>query len=179
MPLESMVVAFDGENTASISFADARDRAGPDARWPRDVGLVEHHRGGHLLLRGMFGGHYLDVDESDHVSQKGAAEGAIAGGLIGVLAGPPGIAVGLVVGGVVGSQAGSPSDVESEPQELAERLRAAIPRGCSAIVLIADDREIDEMLRTLGDGAKPKLREPLSGAQAATLEASLGGNATP
>jgi uncharacterized membrane protein len=176
MALESVVVAFDGDNTASVRFADARDQAGSDAPWSRDVGLVEHHHSGRLLLRGMFGGHYVDVDESDHVSQRGAGEGAVVGGLIGVLAGPAGIALGLLVGGLVGSQTGAPSDVEAEPRELAERLRAAVPRGCSAIVLIAQAGEIDEMLRALGDGTEPKLREPVSDAQAATLEASLGGS---
>lgn len=177
MPLESVVVSFEGENTASVRFADARDQAGADARWSREVGLVEHFHSGRLLLRGMFAGHYLDVDEADHVSQTGAGEGAVAGGLIGVLAGPPGIAVGLLVGGLIGSQAGTTTDSESEPQELAERLRAAIPRGNSAVVLIADDADIDELLRALD--AQPQLREPVSEAQAAALEASLGGDATP
>ena len=76
-------------------------------------------------------------------------------------------------GGLIGSQAGTPSDSESEPQELAERLRATIPRGSSAIVLIAEGAEIDELLQALGDGTEPQLREPLSEAQAAALEASL------
>lgn len=179
MALESIVVPFHGENSASVKFAEARDRAGRDARWSRDVGLVEHHHSGTLLLRGMFAGHYLDVDESDHVSQRGAAEGAVAGGLIGVLAGPVGIAVGLLVGGLVGSQAGTPSEVEPEPVELAERLRVAVPKGCSAIVLLAEGAEIDEMLGTLGDDTQPPSRQPISEDQAAALEASLGGNATP
>ncbi len=177
MGLESVVVAFGGENTASVRFADARDQAGPHARWSKDVGLVEHFHSGRLLLRGMFAGHYLDVDELDHVSQSGAAKGGLAGGLIGVLGGPPGIAVGLLVGGLAGSQIGAPTDTESEPHELAERLRAAIPRGSSAIALIADGSEIDELLQALGGGAEPQLREPLSEAQAAALEASLGGGA--
>ncbi len=179
MPLESLVVAFSGENTASVRFADARDQAGPHAKWSQDVGLVEHFHSGRLLLRGMFAGHYLDVDELDHVSQTGAAEGAIAGGLIGVLAGPAGIAVGLLLGGVIGSQTGTPSDSESEPQELAERLRATIPRGSSAIVLISEGTEIDELLQALGDGTEPQLREPLTPTQAAALEASLDGGANP
>jgi len=180
MGLESVVVSFHGENAASVKFAEARDRAGPDARWSKDIGLVEHHGSGHLLLRGMFAGHYLDVDETDHISQKGAGEGAVAGGLIGVLIGPVGIAVGLLVGGLVGSQAGTatPSESEHEPQELAQRLREGIPKGCSAIVLIAQDAEIDEMLAALGDAAPAPSRQPVSQAQAAALEASLGGNAS-
>jgi uncharacterized membrane protein len=141
------------------------------------VGLVEHHHGGRLLLRGMFAGHYLDVDESDHVSQRGAGEGAVVGGLVGVLAGPAGIAVGLLVGGVVGSQEGAPSDVESEPQELTERLRQAIPRSSSAIVLFASETEVDEMLTALGEGAGERLRQPLTDEQSTALEGALGGGA--
>jgi len=171
------VVRYDGENTASIRFADARDRSAPDAPWAHDVGLVEHHHGGRLLLRGMFAGHYLDVDESDHVSQRGAGEGAVIGGLVGVLAGPPGIALGLLVGGIVGSQEGAPTDLESEPQELTERLRQAIPRSSSAIVLFASDTEVDEMLEVLGDGAGEPLRLTLSDEQSAALEGALGGGA--
>jgi uncharacterized membrane protein len=175
--LTCAVVRFDGDNTASIAFADGRDRSPGNARWSKHIAIVEHHRHGHLLLRGMFAGHYLDVDESDHVSQKGAGEGAVAGGLIGVLAGPAGIAVGLVVGGIVGSKTGDPSDVEAEPQDLAARLREAIPRGSSAIVLFAPDDEVDEMLAALGDKAKDVARQSLSDQETAALEASLSGGA--
>ena len=177
MPLESLVVSFHGENAASVKFAEARDRAARGARWPNDVGLVEHFHSGRLLLRGMFAGHYLDIDELDHVSQKGAGEGALTGGLIGVLAGPPGIAVGLLVGGLVGSQAGTPSDFETEPADLAERLRSGIPKGCSAVVLIGQDAEVDELVSALGEDAGSVTRQPVSDAQAAALQASLGGNA--
>jgi uncharacterized membrane protein len=173
--LTCAVVRFDGENTASISFAEARDRSAPDALWAHEVGLVEHHRGGRLLLRGMFAGHYLDIDESDHVSQRGAGEGAVAGGLIGALAGPAGLAVGLMVGGVIGSQTGAPSDFEAEPHELTDRLREVIPRASSAIVLFGPDVEVDELLEALGEQAGEPLRQSLSDAQAATLEASLSG----
>jgi uncharacterized membrane protein len=86
------------------------------------------------------------VDESDRVSQKGAGEGAVTGGLVGALLGPPGIAVGLLVGAVIGSRTSSPSDTEFEPQQLADQLRAAVPRGSSAIALIAPAADVDEIL---------------------------------
>ena len=156
-----------------LRYGDAKDRPGPDPSWTREVGFVEHHHNGHLLLRGMFAGHYVDVDESDHVSQKGAGEGAVAGGLIGVLLGPPGIAVGLVVGGVVGSNAGNASDVEVEPEALADQLRAAVPRSSSAIVLIAPAADVDEMLSALSDYASAT-RQALTSEEAALLETSLG-----
>jgi uncharacterized membrane protein len=171
--LDVAVAQFDGEGTAVRRYAAAREVPGADPPWTQKVGFVEHHPHGHLLLRGTFAGHYLDVDESDHVSQKGAGEGAITGGLVGVLLGPPGIAVGLTLGALVGAQAGKPSDVEAEPEALAEQLRAAVPRSSSAIVLISDPPDVDEMVAALDAGAQGITRQTLSAEQEAALEASL------
>ncbi len=137
------------------------------------VGFVERHHNGRLLLRGTFAGHYLDVEESDHVSQTGAGEGAVAGGLIGVLLGPPGIAVGIALGGVIGSQAGDSTEIEAEPEALAAQLRAVVPRSSSAVVLIAQAPDVDAMLAALGDAAQGVVRRTLAADQAAELEASL------
>jgi uncharacterized membrane protein len=171
--LDLALVGFDGEGTAVQRYAAAKDRSDGEVRWARDVGFVEHHRHGHLLLRGTFAGHYVDVDESDHVSQKGGGEGAVAGGLVGVLLGPPGIAIGLVVGGILGSQTGKASDSEAEPQLLADRLREAVPRSSSAIVLIAAPAEVNEMLAALADEAPNVTRRTLSEEEAAELELAL------
>jgi len=103
----------------------------------------------------------------------GAGEGAVAGGLVGVLLGPPGVAVGLVVGGLVGSSAGAASDLEAEPQALADQLRAAVPRSSSAVVLVAASPDVDEMLSALGDSAQRVTRQTLTADQAAALETSL------
>src|SRR5208282_1634820 len=137
--------------------------------WPSEVGFVEHHRSGSLAVRGTFAGHYVDVDESDHVSQQGAAGGALAAGLLGVLGGPPGIAVGLLVGGVLGAEVGPPSDTEAEPRELVEQLREAIPRSSSAIVLSGEAPDVAEMLSALGDSAQDVLRRALTPAEEARL----------
>jgi len=169
------VAQFDGEGTAVRRYAVARAGPGADPQWKQKVGFVEHHRNGRLLLRGTFAGHYLDVDESDRVSQKGAGEGAVAGGLVGVLLGPAGIAVGLTLGAIVGSQAGKASDVEAEPGALAEQLRAAVPRSSSAIVLISDPPDVDEMVAALDAGAQDITRQTLTAEQQAALEASLSG----
>jgi uncharacterized membrane protein len=173
--LDVAVAQFDGEGTAVRRYAAAREAPGADPPWTHKVGFVEHHHNGRLLLRGTFAGHYLDVDESDRVSQKGAGEGAVAGGLVGALLGPPGIAVGLTLGAVVGSQAGTSSEVEAEPEALAERLRAAVPPSSSAIVLIADPPDVDEMVAALDAGAQGITRQTLTAEQQAALEASLSG----
>jgi uncharacterized membrane protein len=173
--LDLAVVRFDGEGTAVQRYAAAKERFGGDAPWAQRVGFVEHHHSGRMLLRGTFAGHYVDVDESDHISQTGAGEGAVAGGLIGVLGGPPGIAVGLTVGGVIGSQGGHSSDVEAEPEALADRLRTAVPRSSSAVVLIAEAPYVDEMLTALGEGAQGVVRRTLTADQTVELETSLSG----
>ena len=170
--LDVAVAQFDGEGTAVRMYAAAKERSG-DASWTQKVGFVERHHSGRLLLRGTFAGHYLDVDEVDHVSQKGAGEGAVAGGLIGVLLGPVGIAVGLVVGGLIGSQAGKDTEAEPEPEELAMQLRAAVPESSSAIVLIAEAPEVDDMVAALRDGAHSLVRRTLTGEEVAGLQASL------
>jgi uncharacterized membrane protein len=90
-----------------------------------------------------------------------------------VLLGPPGIALGLLVGGVIGSQTGTASDVEAEPQELADQLREAIPPSSSAIVLIAEAADVDEMLAALRDDVEDVTRQAVTAEQAARLEASL------
>jgi uncharacterized membrane protein len=171
--LDFALAQFEGEGTAVQRYAAAKDRSGDDARWTHEVGFVEHRHSGRLVLRGTFAGHYLDVDESDRVSQKGAGEGAVAGGLVGALLGPPGIALGLVVGGVIGSKAGTSSDTEAEPQVLADQLRAAVPRSSSAVVLIAAAADVDEMLAALGDSAQGVTRQTLTADQVAELETSL------
>jgi uncharacterized membrane protein len=93
---------------------------------------------------------------------------------VGVLGGPPGIAVGLLLGAIVGANVGSPQEVEAEPLPLTERLREGVPRGSSAIVMVAPAVEVDEMLSPLGDDAQDLVRLTLADRETAALEASLG-----
>jgi uncharacterized membrane protein len=170
--LDLAIARYDGEGHAVEVYAAAK-AAAPTARWCSEVGFVEHHRNGRLLLRGTFAGHYLDVDESDRISEAGAGAGAVAGGLVGALLGPAGIAVGLVVGGALGARVSTGSKGEDEPEALAERLRAAVPPSSSALVLIAQDAEVTDMLTAVGESAESVIRQTLSDEQAAALQASL------
>lgn len=155
----------------------ARDRSGAASSWARHVGLVEHHHDGHLVLRGTFAGHYVDADEALHVSERGAGEGSVGGALLGILGGPPGIAVGIVLGGIIGSQLRRPSEIESEPQPLADQLRAAVPLAGSAIVMIAEPHEVDDMVAAIGGSGGELIRRTLTADEVAALQASL--SATP
>ncbi|MBV8218786.1 MAG: DUF1269 domain-containing protein [Solirubrobacterales bacterium] len=174
MGLDVALVSFDGVNSAAEVFAERRDRSGAAARWPSEVGFVEHHENGHLVLRGTFAGHYVDVDEALHASEHGTEEGVAAGGVVGtVLGGPLGLAVGTVLGGAIGSQVGKPSESDPEPEPLAERLRAAVPRSGSAILLIADAQDVDEMIAALGDTNARVIRKALTSEETAAVQASL------
>ncbi len=173
MSLELALARFDGQGDAVQSYAAAKDRPGPDQAWTRKVGFVERHHNGRLLVRGTFAGHYLDVDEGDRFSQTGAGPGAVAGGLVGALLGPAGIALGLLIGGGIGAHVGTPTDTEPEPEQLAEQLREAVPRSSSAIVLVAESADVDEMVAALGDRVQELTRRELTAEQQAALEASL------
>ncbi len=168
------LLSFDGVNSAAEAFAMAGDRSGGAAPWRSKVGFVEHHQNGHLVLRGTFAGHYVDADEALHVSGRGTTEGVTVGAVIGtLLGGPPGLAVGTVFGGIIGSQLGKPSETDAEPEPLAERLRAAVPRAGSAIVLIAGASEVDQMIATIGATSAGVVRKALTPEEAAAVQASL------
>jgi uncharacterized membrane protein len=172
--LDFALARFDGRNAASDAYYAAGGRAGPSARWPQQVGFVEHHHNDHLVLRGTFAGHYVDMEEGHHVSEGGTLGGFAGGMVLGACLGPAGMAAGAIAGATIGSQVGQPTETEAQPQELADRIREAVPRSWSAIVLIAPASDVDEMLAAIGDGADV-LRRSLTPDEVAALESSLGG----
>ena len=174
MGLDFALLSFVGVNAAAEAFAAARSRSNPPGRWASEVGFVEHHENGHLVLRGTFAGHYVDADEALHTSGRGTEEGVGIGAVIGtLLAGPLGLAVGTVTGGIIGSQVGKASEIDPEPEPLAERLRAAVAPPGSAIVLIADRNDVDEMIATIGQTSGQVMRRTLTPEEAAALQSSL------
>lgn len=173
MPLELALVRFKGRTAAESAFGTLRERAG-DAPWTHEAALIEHHHNDRIALHGTVAGHYVSVDEEDHLSQPGGAAGALTGGLIGIVffGGPVGLAPGLVVGGAVGSQVARPDEVEDEPEALVEDLRTAVPKGSSAIVLVAEPAHVDDMLALLVEGADV-VRRALSEEEVAALQTAL------
>src|SRR5258708_16401180 len=86
--MDLAAVQFDGQGTAVTRYAAAKARSG-DASWTRRAGFVERHNNGNLLIRGVFAGHYVAVDEGAHISENGGVQGPHAGGHFAGLAGPP------------------------------------------------------------------------------------------
>lgn len=174
MAMDIAIVTFHGQPAAASAFSVLRARS-PGADWTHEAALVEHH--GHrdqLSLHGTVAGHYVSLDESDHVSQPGAAKGAVAGGVIGTaLGGPFGLAPGLVVGALVGASAGHPDETEAGFGTLSEQLRAAVPKGSSAIVVLADAAHADELVALVADGEAQVTRRTLTADELASIEAAV------
>ncbi len=169
---ELAIVRFKGRETAEYAYGRMRERAG-DAPWTHEVALLEHHHNDHIELFGTVAGHYVTADETDHISQKGAAVGGIIGALLGVPLGPPAFAAGLVAGGTVGALVWKPSDSAPEPHALVDRLRDAVPKGSSAIVLLAAAAHVDDMLTAIGDEDGETARTVLTQAELDSIEQAV------
>jgi uncharacterized membrane protein len=171
-PLHFALARFERPDSADAMFATACERSA-GRPWLRKVAVVECHNDGHLVLRGTVAGHYIDVDESDRVSEPGAQRGSVIGGLLGTLLGPPGLAVGLLLGTAAGSRTGTPTDVEPEPKSVADQLRDALSPGTSALLMVAERSAVTEMLEAIGPQAAAVKEGTLTVDAQAALAADL------
>jgi uncharacterized membrane protein len=166
------VVVFEHEGGADSALGVARARG---AAWASEAALVEHRRRhDRITLIGTVLGRYVSTDERDHVSQPGAAVGSIVGGILGMPLGPPGAAAGIVIGGAVGAESASADETEAEPQALADDLRAAVPKGSSAVLLIGSAEHVAAMVDDLGASGVPS-RRALEAEEVEVIEAALAG----
>jgi uncharacterized membrane protein len=172
MSAELTVVRFPALEGAEQAFADVRERDG-HAPWMDEVAFVEYHRSSRLVVRGTLAGHYLDSEGDGDVIGRETGAGTLTGALTGVIFGPPGLAVGLVGGAAAGGmvQAGQAEEIDGE---LFTEVRDAVPKGGSALVLLAEPRHVDAMIDALrGTESAVAIRRTLSDDAMAALEAAL------
>jgi len=99
--------------------------------------------------------------------------GALTGALVGALFGPPGFAAGLVAGAAAGGLIQA-REAEELPGELFDQIRASVPEGESALLLLADRQHVDAMIDAFrGTRARLAVRRTLSDDAVAGLEAIL------
>ena len=150
------------EHTGGAEQAYSRAPAVVDGvAWASEVAFVEHHRHDRIVVRGTFAGHYVDADDDEQFIGAKTVEGAIAGGAAGLLIGPAGLAAGMVGGALAGSVA----EEHSGPQlrsALFDLVRSEVQEGCSAVILMADSRDVDAMAKALGELGGRLARHPLS-----------------
>jgi uncharacterized membrane protein len=172
MSLDLAVLTFPTLEGAEEVFADVRDRV-RDAPWLDELAFVQHRWDGRMVVRGTLAGHYVDVDEEGDVIGPSTAVGALTGALVGALFGPPGFAAGLVAGAAAGGLIQA-REAEELQGGLFDELRASVPEGESALVLLAEARHVDEMIEAFGGNrARLALRKTLSDDAVAVLQATL------
>ncbi len=174
--LDLAMVTFSGESAAAGTFGEMRAAVG-GAAWIHEIALVEHLPSGRMVVRGTFAGRYVDADESDRFSETRAARGALTGALLGAAVGPAVFAAGLVLGAIVGAESVTPTEAEPEPQPLLDQLRSGVPKGHSAIVLLAAPEHVEAMLAAVAEDHGKLTRYELSPEQTLMLRQALA--ATP
>ena len=172
MSLDLALEVFAHIAGADHAYADVLDAVG-DVPWVHEIALVEHHRRDRVVIRGSFAGRYVDIeDQSDPIGRR-TAEGALTGAVAGVFFGPAGLAVGLVGGAVAGgvAQAGVPELHDA----LIDEVRADVPQGSSAVVLLAGPDHVDAMVSAFEGRGGRLVRRHLSREAARALEDAVAG----
>ncbi len=151
--IDFALMVFEHTGGAERAYSHVADQASAEP-WAREVAFIEHHRRDRMVVRGTFAGHYVDADDDQDFIGPRTAEGAIAGAAVGLLFGPMGLAVGFVGGGAAGGVA----EEHAGPRlrsALFDELRAEVPEGSSAVLLMAAASEVDAMAGALeGQGGR-------------------------
>jgi uncharacterized membrane protein len=145
--IDFALMVFEHTGGAERAYGNVAGQASAEA-WAREVSFVEHRRHDRMVVRGTFAGHYVDADDDEAFIGPRTAEGAVAGAAVGLLFGPLGLAVGFVSGGTAGSIA----EEHSGPRlrsALFDELRAEVPQGSSAFVLMGPSPDVDAMAGAL------------------------------
>ncbi|HXY71094.1 MAG TPA: DUF1269 domain-containing protein [Actinomycetota bacterium] len=134
-----------------------------------DISILEHHENGRFSVH--------DYAEGATKATKVGA-GAIIGSVAGaIVLGPFGLLAGLIGGGAVGATLGgrNPHDLGlSEP--FVEELRASLPPGSSAVLIVGEPDKVDELIghvKSTDVVAAKELRNPLTEAQAAAIHEAV------
>lgn len=78
--------------------------------------------------------------------RRDAGRGLVVGGMIGLLGGPAGVAIGASTGGAIGYLTGNAVGI---PREKVESMKTALTPGTSALVVVLDDRWVQDVERGL------------------------------
>jgi uncharacterized membrane protein len=174
MHVDLAVLTFPHVDGAERAFADARERAA-DTPWVDEVAFVERRARGRIVIRGTFAGRYLDVDDTGDALGRDTVIGTLTGALAGAAFGWFGFAAGLVYGGMAGALV----EAEHIPQlegELFDELRADVPQGSSAVMLLAAPEHVDAMIAAFDGSGGRLVRRTLSEETLAALIAAAAGS---
>lgn len=168
MSVEMAAVAFRGVEAAEAQLETLRG-ARSDA-WLSDVCVLRHREDGGYELEASS----PEINDEDK-ARRGLGIGAGTGALLGLVAGPLGIVFWGALGALAGAGIGASKHSAFEP--LVEQVKDFLPRDASALFLLAESQEAEELVTATEADAVGVLREPLDEKQIAALEelhASVG-----
>ena len=163
------IIKYDDDRLATHLLAEQR-RVRPDTPWVQEVGIIERHPSGRLSIRGTFGGDFF-ADAQGGDAWADLAQGTLTGALLGALTGPAGAAVGGNIGSALGNLLGAAT--AQGTQSVYELIRGLLPRGTSALVLLADEAQVDMMVSDVGATAGQTIRHVIEAGPQTRLEALL------
>jgi uncharacterized membrane protein len=166
MALALGVVKFKGADRAN-EVLDAFIELHPQEEWPNQVGIISRHRLGRISIYRSFGD---DWDDEDSGTAAGLGIGGLTGALVGALAGPLGMAAGAALGGALGGITGA---ADEDDQPLYTVIRGKMDKNSSAILLLADDKIVDRMVKEFGPQGVETLRRRVSDELRGNLEAAV------
>jgi uncharacterized membrane protein len=156
---ELIVLRFPEPDGASHALT-ALQANRPHRRWVEEAAVVERHGSGRVSIRGTYAGYDSGgIAESDD-TKAGIAFGALGGGVIGLIGGPLGILIGLVAGGALGGVIASVRGGDTSEGAVFDKIRRQLPRGSSALMLLAEAKAIHEAA-TFGVGEADQVRQAL------------------
>jgi uncharacterized membrane protein len=130
---ETLVYAvYDGEDTASEVFKTMKSAQHDTGERIQSYAVVSKDLKGKVRVRDQ--------------RSRDAGVGAVLGGIIGLVGGPVGVAAGAVTGGGVGYLTG---DAVGIPREKVERIQVSLKPNSSALVVVLDDRWVQDVQRDL------------------------------
>lgn len=146
-----------------------------DAPWVEEVAFVERRHRGRIVIRGTFAGRYLDVEDTGDAMGRDTVIGALTGALVGAAFGWFGFGAGIFAGGAIGALIQA-EHIPLLEGELFDELRADVPAGSSAVMLLAGAEHVDAMIAAFDGSGGRLVRRTLSGEALDALVAVAAGS---
>jgi uncharacterized membrane protein len=172
MSVDLAVAVFPHTEGAERAYAQV-STTHAETPWAKEIAFVEHHRHDRVVVRGTFAGRYVDEQDETDLINPLTAGGAATGAVVGAIFGPLGLAIGVVGGGIAGGEAGV--TVPQLHDAFFDEVRADVPEGSSAVILLAAPEHVDAMVAAFEGHGAQVTRRSLTPEAARALQTAVAG----
>ena len=157
--LEMVSANYDGAHAAESALSALR--ADRDDEWLSEVSIIEHGSDGRYSVKAK------NPDLEKTHADSGAAIGGLTGLFIGAIGGPLGLLLWSGLGAMTGAAIGAGRESAFLP--MVDELKAAIPPGASALILVGETETLNGFVTTLNVPESQTIRHSLTSEQAREL----------